>query len=87
VLMSAQGETALGAFTMYLDVAYVWDSVDEEALGVAIQQDGVLGVINTESGASLVELTDYLVHYESGSDFIVYITDQSTADIAVLAAY
>jgi len=87
VLMSAQGETALGAFTMYLDVAYVWDSADEEALGVAIQQDGVLGVINTESGASLVELTDYLVHYETGSDFIVYITDQSTADIAVLAAY
>lgn len=87
ILMSAQGEGALGAFTMYLDIAYVWDSVDEEALGVAIQQDGVLGVINTESGASLAELTDYLVHYESGSDFIVYITDQSTADIAVLAAY
>ncbi len=87
ILMSAQGEIALGAFTMYLDIAYVWDAADEEALGVAIQQDGVLGVINTESGASLVELTDYIVHYESGSDFIVYITDQSTADIAILAAY
>lgn len=87
ILMSAAGETALGAFDMYLDIAYVWDSVDEEALGVAIQSDGVLGVIDTESGASLVEGTDYLVHYESGVDFIVYISDQSGADIAVLAAY
>lgn len=87
ILMSAQGETALGAFTMYLDIAYVWDSVDEEALGVAIQQDGVLSVTNTETGAALAELTDYVVHYESGNDFIVYITDQSAADIAVLAAY
>jgi hypothetical protein len=87
ILMSAAGETALGAFTMYLDIGYVWDSVDEEALGVAIQQDGILGVINTETGANLVELTDYLVHYESGVDFLVYITDQSAADIAVLAAY
>lgn len=87
ILMSAAGETALGAFDMYVDIAYTWDSVDEEALGVAIQQDGVLGVINTESGAQLAELTDYIVHYESGSDFIVYITDQSAADIAVLAAY
>jgi hypothetical protein len=87
ILMSAQGEAALGAFDMYLDIAYVWDATDEEALGVAIQQDGILGVINTESGASLVELTDYIVHYESGNDFIVYISDQSTADIAVLAAY
>jgi len=87
ILMSAQGETNLGAFTMYLDIGYVWDAADEEALGVAIQQDGVLGVINTESGAQLAELTDYIVHYESGVDFLVYITDQSTADIAVLAAY
>jgi hypothetical protein len=87
ILMSAQGEGALGAVSVYVDIAYVWDAAGEEALGVAIQQDGVLGVINTESGASLVELTDYIVHYEATVDFIVYITDQSSADIAVLAAY
>lgn len=87
IKLSAGGAAAQGAFDLYVDIGYVWDSADEEALGVAIQQDGVLGVINTESGAQLVELTDYLVHYESGSDFIVYITDQSSADIAVLAAY
>jgi len=87
ILLSAAGETAMDAFTYKVDIAYAWDSADEEALDVAIQQDGILGVINTESGAPLVELTDYIVHYESGSDFIVYITDQSTADIAILAAY
>jgi len=87
VLLSTAGAAAHGAFNFWVDIAYVWDAADEEALGVAIQQDGVLGVINTESGAQLAELTDYLVHYETGSDFIVYITDQSTADIAALVAY
>jgi len=87
VLLSAAGEAALDEFLVYLDIAYAWDAADEEALGVAIQQDGILGVVNTESGASLVELADYIVHYESGSDFIVYITDQSAADVVVLAAY
>jgi hypothetical protein len=87
ILLSSQGATNLAAFNLYVDIGYVWDSLDEEALGVAIQQDGVLGVINTETGAALAELTDYIVHYESGSDFIVYITDQSAADIAALVAY
>jgi hypothetical protein len=87
IKLSTAGATATGVFDFYVDIAYVWDSADEEALGVAIQQDGILGVIDTESGAQLVELTDYIVHYESGNDFIVYISDQSAADIAVLAAY
>lgn len=87
IKLSTAGATATGVFDFYVDIAYVWDSADEEALGVAIQQDGILGVINTETGAQLVELTDYIVHYESGNDFIVYISDQSSADIAVLAAY
>lgn len=87
IKLSAGGAAAQGAFDLYVDIGYVWDSADEEALGVAIQQDGILGVINTETGAPLAELTDYLVHYENGVDFIVYITDQSSADIAVLAAY
>lgn len=87
ILMSAAGETALGAFSMYVDIAWTWDAVDEEALGTAVIQDGVLSVINTEGGVTLADQTDYIVHYESGNDFIVYITDQSGADIAVLAAY
>ncbi|MBM3747449.1 MAG: hypothetical protein FJW34_16815 [Acidobacteria bacterium] len=87
ILLSSQGATNLAAFNLYIDLLYVWDSVDEEALGTAIVQDGVLSVINVETGATLVELTDYIVHYENGNDFIVYITDQSTADIVILVAY
>lgn len=90
ITMTAQGAAAAtldAGFILYFDTGYAWDSVDEEALGVAIQQDGVLGIINTESGAPLVEYTDYFTHYQSGNDAVVYITDQSTADIAVLAAY
>lgn len=88
VLMSAQGEAAvLGEFTVYVDIAYVWDATDEEALGVAIQQDGVLSVIDVAGGTSLTELTDYIVHYEDGNDFIVYITDQSANEIVALVAY
>ena len=87
ILMSAQGEAALGAFQMYIDIAYVWDDTDEDSLGLAIQQDGVLGVVNPVNGTSLVELTDYLIHYESGVDFLVWITDQSTAFPMALVAY
>lgn len=88
ILMSAAGETALGAFSMYVDIGYTWDALDQEELGVDLVQDGVLGVINTVTGAPLVELTDYIIHYDVAStDAIVYITDQSAAGIAVLAAY
>ena len=87
VLLSEAGATALGEFSVYVDIAYVWDATDEEALGVAIQQDGVLSVIDTAGGTSLAELTDYLVHYESGNDFLVYITDQSANEIVALVAY
>jgi len=86
-LATAQGGLAHAAASVYLDAGYVWDAADEEALGVAIQRDGVLSVINTESGATLVEWTDWLAHEESGVDFIVWITDQSTADAIALVAY
>jgi len=87
ILMSAAGEAALGAFNMYIDIAYVWDSADEETLSLALQQDGVLGIVDPADGTNLVELTDYIVHYESGSDFIVWISDQSAAFPMALLAY
>jgi hypothetical protein len=87
ITLTANGATNLGAFTIYLDEAWVWDALDEEALGTAIIQDGVLSVVDTEGGATLAEWTDYLVHYESGNDFIVYITNQSAADVIALLAY
>ncbi len=87
ILMSAQGEAALGAFNMYIDIGYVWDIDDEEALDVAIQQDGVLGVVDPADGTNLAELTNYIVHYESGVDFLVWITDESAAYPMVMVAY
>ena len=61
--------------------------LDEEALGTAVLRDGVISCIDTEGGVTLAEYTDYIVHEESGVDFIVYITDQSAADVMCLLAY
>lgn len=94
ITLTAQGAGALGAFNLYMDGAYKWDATDEEALGAAIQQNGVLSVlavataagsVNTQS--ALVEDTDYFVHYETGNDFIVWITDQSANSAVELIAY
>lgn len=76
-----------GAVQCYFDGAWKWDSTEEEALGVAIRRDGVLGVINTTTGAALAEGTDFFVHEESGNDFLVWVTDQSAATGMALVAY
>jgi len=98
VLLTAQGAAAFGVATgetlnVYLDAMYKWDADNEEALGSAIVQDGVLSVakvvvaqdqVNTP--VDLAEYTDYFVHYESGVDFIVTVSDQSAAaGIALIA--
>ena len=86
ILISAQGAAAVGDINMYIDGAWIWDAADEEALGVAIQTDGVCGVIVNcvtsagPSGATLAENTDFFIHYEDGVDFIVTVTDQSGTD-------
>ena len=91
ILASAQGAAAVGDITMYLDGMWIWDAADEEALGVAIQTDGVCGVIVNDvtsagaTGATLAENTDYFIHYEDGVDFIVTVTDQSNTDKLGLA--
>lgn len=90
ITMTAQGAAAAtldAEWVLYFDTGYAWDAVDEEALGVAIQQDGVLSVIDAAGGTSLVEYTDYFTHYQSGNDAIVYITDQSANEVVALVAY
>jgi hypothetical protein len=91
--LSAAGAAvaAGGAFNVYIDAAYKWDADEEEALSTAILSDGVVGIFGSLTAAWTtpaipVEYTDYFVHYESGSDFIVWITDQSaTSNVAVIA--
>ena len=87
--LSAAGAAVAGAsaFNVYIDAVYKWDATEEEALGAAILDHGVLGVVDTENGDDLVMYTEYFVHYESGNDFIVWITDESASDIVVLYAY
>ena len=87
--LSAAGAAVVsgGAVQCYFDGAWKWDSTEEDALGVAIQRDGVLGVINTTTGAALAEGTDYFVHEETGNDFVVWVTDQSGATLMSLVAY
>jgi len=87
--LSAAGAAvaAGGAFNVYIDAMYKWDSTEEDALGAAILDHGVLGVVDTENGDDLVLYTEYFVHYESGNDYIVWITDESASDILVLYAY
>ena len=94
ITLTAQGEAALSGFSLYLDQAWKWAVADEEALGAAVLQDGVLSVqsVLTATAAvhtvtDLVEGTDYITHYESGSDFIVWVTDQSARGAIALVAY
>jgi hypothetical protein len=81
------------AFDLYLDGMWKWDATDEEALGVAVLDypgNGqastgavlVTGVVTAAGSPNtqtvLAEDTDYFIHRESGVDFIVTATDQST---------
>jgi len=80
------GTTAVASQTVYLDNWYKWDATDEFSLRNAILTDGVLWVTKsiadgaTVTVTNLTENTDFLVHYQSGDDAIVFITDQSAAD-------
>jgi len=95
-LSAAGAAVALGAaFDVYIDFVVKWDGAEEESLGRAILQDGVMSVVvvdATTTGAgsvNLVEYTDYFVHYQASTDAIVMMTDQSGADKVglVLVAY
>lgn len=90
IALSTAG-AALGAFDLYIDGAYKWDATEELALGVDLVDSpgAVRKVLTFQKAASgevdataivptaIAEGTDYFVHYESGNDFLVTITDQS----------
>jgi hypothetical protein len=89
-----QDAAGYAAFDVYLDGAWKWDSADEEALGLSIAENGVLGVVSVVTNAGqpntqlvLTAQTNYFVNYESGVDFVVWITDQSASSATALVAY
>lgn len=79
--------TGLGEFNVYLDTMWKYDEDHDTDLNAAALMDGVLSVVNTETGAVLTDQTDYFISYRSGDDYIVYITNQSAADVIALVAY
>lgn len=94
ITLTSAGATALGAFSVYVDGVWKWDADDEEALGLNIVQDGVLSVINiataagsANTAAAEVDGTDFFVHYESGNDFLVTVSDQSGNSGLALVAH
>jgi len=91
VTLTAQGAAALGAFNLYMDGVFKWDSADEEAIDSAILQDGVVSALAIPTAAGspvvLVENTDFFTHYEAGFDFIVTMTDQSANSGWAIIAY
>lgn len=89
IKLSSAGATAHAAFDTYIDGVWKWDSADELALGVdVLDQPGairsILTQVKADAGtqahdmAALTEGTDFFVHRESGNDFLVQITNQST---------
>jgi len=88
ILLSAQGAAALGEFVAVWDLLYVWDADDEEDLGQEIVLDGILGVVDPADGTNLVELTNYIIHYEAGANtHLVWITNESAAYPMIMIAY
>lgn len=86
-LATTTGGTALTAANIYLDAMYKWDADAEEAVGLALQTDGVQGCVKLTDGTPLVEYTGFFVTYRTGSDSLVYITDESADVHACLFAY
>lgn len=91
ILATAQGGTTFTTLNLWFDFMWKWDAADEEALSTAILNDGVLSVmtIPTLAGSPAVAAdgTDYITHYESGSDFLVTVSDQSANSGLALIAY
>lgn len=85
--LSTAGATTFAAGGIcHFDYLFKWDAEEETALGLDVLEDGVDAVwsITTANSGSEdrtpvfeVEGTDYFIHYETGNDFLVPITDLS----------
>ena len=80
-LSSAGATTFAAGATCNFDGMWKWDGAEEMALAQDIYEDGILSMFSVvTAGAAItpileVEDTDFFVHYETGNDFIVPITD------------
>lgn len=92
VYLSTAG-AALGAFDLYLDGGWKWDSTEEVAVGFDLLDrqgavESYLTVTTANTGThgmtALVEDTDFFVASRSGNDALVTISDQSGKSALVL---
>jgi len=93
-LATEQGAGNLTAVDIYLDGMMKWDADDEETLGLAIVQDGVINVLTIPTAAATdntwgvaVENVDFFINYADGADGLVWITDQSAVQALAFVAY
>jgi hypothetical protein len=94
VVLSSQGATNLGAFSLWLDGMMKWDEDDEVDLGADIVDGGVKTVLTelkatsgVHTRAAIAEWTDYFINYQTGDDVLVVITDQSAECSFALVGY
>ncbi len=80
-----------GAFNLFLDAAFKWDSTENTALSQNILEDGDFSAIAdiTAGGAwsSLVRYTDYFIDYNTGANNLVAVSDQSANKVILGYAY
>jgi hypothetical protein len=83
---------ARGAMNCWFDGGAKWDTADEEAMGIDVQEGGVLGAFSIADAAAtanrvtvLVEDTDYMIDYRSGNDSLIAILDESAAALFGIA--
>lgn len=95
IFVDTTGATTLAGANVWFDFMYKWDADDEEAIGVDLIQDGVIGVVTwiaADGGSQVhdttgkVENTDFFINYQSGNDSWVTLADLSTFTGFVLMA-
>lgn len=87
--LSAAGATAFAAGgTCLFDFMVKWDGASEEALSQDVLEGSIPTALAMVTGTGgnripvvIVEHTDYFIHYETGNDFFVALTDQSANSV------
>lgn len=91
-LLSSAGATkaASGAFSVYIDEAYKWDSTEQHTLGVLSEGSAITATsiaATTAVTAQLTELTDYFISWSGTTASLVGITDQSNKNGLAVVNY
>ena len=91
--VDAPGATLMASETCYFDYMWQWDAGDEADLGLDVLEDGVIAIYslvtataNDRTPVLEVAGTDYFIHYETGDDALVPVSDLSNDSLWGMAA-